>query len=66
MKFALRVEEELNKMTYPEYRQLVVETLLVLSLLIGHDQDLRINYVIKLDEIVCEANDMFLKHQVWN
>jgi len=63
MKFALKVEEELNKMTYPEYRQLVVESLLVLALVMENDTQLRINWEIKLDDIVNQAHYIFLRQQ---
>ena len=64
MKFALKVEEELNKMTYPEYRQLVVEAMLVLAMLISHDPSIYIDSVVKMDEVLQEANTMFLQQQV--
>ena len=64
MKFALKVEEELNKILYPEYRQLVVEAMMVLSLLLERDRKFNVNGVIRLDLIVKNANEMFLAQQV--
>ncbi|KAH9381475.1 hypothetical protein HPB48_008717 [Haemaphysalis longicornis] len=37
LKFALRVEETLNKVPEPEYRQLLVEAFMVLSLIVEHE-----------------------------
>ena len=64
MKFALKVEEELNKIQYPEYRQLVVETMMVLSLLLERDRNFQVNGTLKLDAIVKHANELFLAQQV--
>lgn len=64
MKFALKVEEELNKILYPEYRQLVVEAMMVLSLILERDAKYSVNRMLKLDEIVTNANRIFLAQQV--
>jgi len=64
-KFALQVERVLNMIPQPEYRQLMVEALMVTTLLV--DGDCRINLsgtVIHIDKIVHTANDIFIKEQV--
>ena len=64
MKFALKVEEELNKILFPEYRQLVVEAIIIVSQLFEHNDNFRINDAIQLDRIVSNANQLFLEKQV--
>lgn len=64
-KFALQVERVLNMIPQPEFRQLMVEALMVTTMLI--DGDCRINLsgqVIHIDRIVYNANDIFIKEQV--
>ena len=64
MKFALRVEEELNKILYPEYRQLIVESLMILSLLLDRDQNFHVNKRIELGQLLSISNNAFLTDQV--
>lgn len=64
MKFALRVEEELNKILYPEYRQLIVESLMILSLLLDRDQNVHVNKRIELGQLLSISNNAFLTDQV--
>ena len=64
MKFALRVENELNKIVYPEYRQLVVEVLMVLYVFMERDVNLNVDNMIPLDTFVSKANKLFLEEQV--
>lgn len=64
-KFALQVERVLNMIPQPEFRQLMVEGLMVTTLLV--EGDCRINLsgqVIHVDRIVHNANDIFIKEQV--
>ena len=64
-KFALQVERVLNMIPQPEYRQLMVEALMVTTFLV--ESDCRINLtgqVIHIDKLVHEANDVFIKDQV--
>ncbi|XP_066919156.1 phosphorylase b kinase regulatory subunit alpha, liver isoform-like [Clytia hemisphaerica] len=63
MKFALRVENELNKIVYPEYRQLVVEVLMVLYVFMERDIHLNVDKMIPLDTFVSKANKLFLNEQ---
>ncbi|XP_064637053.1 phosphorylase b kinase regulatory subunit alpha, liver isoform-like isoform X3 [Lineus longissimus] len=65
LKFALQVEMVLNKIPQPEYRQLNVEAMMVLTMLVENDSGrVNLNYVIHLDKLVWEANLLFLKEQV--
>ena len=64
MKFALRVESALNCIPQPEYRQLMVEALIILSLIVETYPDQRLGEVIAVDEIVREAHALFLRDQV--
>ena len=64
MKFALRVENELNKIVYPEYRQLVVEVLMVLYVFLEKDDNLKMQSLIPLDTFLSKANELFLEQQV--
>ncbi len=62
IKFAVHVESVLNRVPQPEYRQLLVEAILVLTLL----SDIELNSIggiIHVDQIVQMANEFFLKEQ---
>ncbi|XP_051840364.1 phosphorylase b kinase regulatory subunit alpha, liver isoform isoform X4 [Antechinus flavipes] len=62
IKFAVHVESVLNRVPQPEYRQLLVEAILVLTLL--SDTELNsIGGIIHIDQIVQMANEFFLKEQ---
>lgn len=64
-KFALHVEMVLNKIPQPEYRQLMVEALMVLTLLTENDNSkLSFSTLIYVDKIVQTANAIYLKDQV--
>ena len=65
IKFALRVENELNKIVYPEYRQLVVELLMVFHVFLERDSKLSMNGIVQLDSLVKNANQLFLDEQVF-
>ena len=65
-KFALAVERVLNCIPQPEYRQLVVETLMVLCLIIEHDNgSTQWNETIEVERLVHTANDIFVQEQVY-
>ena len=65
MKFALQVEMVLNRIPQPEYRQLMVEAMMVLVMIEQHDNGkTRWNEVIGVDKLVHTANDIFLDEQV--
>uniref|UniRef100_A0A8B9Q3J8 Phosphorylase b kinase regulatory subunit n=1 Tax=Apteryx owenii TaxID=8824 RepID=A0A8B9Q3J8_APTOW len=62
IKFAVHVESVLNRVSQPEYRQLLVEAILVLTFL----SDIEVNSIggiIHMDRIVHMANDLFLQEQ---
>uniref|UniRef100_A0A673JTY7 Phosphorylase b kinase regulatory subunit n=1 Tax=Sinocyclocheilus rhinocerous TaxID=307959 RepID=A0A673JTY7_9TELE len=62
IKFAVHVERVLNRVPQPEYRQLLVEGILVLTMLA--DVDIQsIGSIIHIEKIVHIANDMFYKDQ---
>ncbi|KAK3100518.1 hypothetical protein FSP39_021212 [Pinctada imbricata] len=62
-KFALRVETVLNYIPQPEYRQLMVEALMVLTLLTENEWKVKLDQYIPVDKLVQEANAIFLKDQ---
>lgn len=63
IKFSVHVETVLNRVPQPEYRQLLVEAILVLTMLA--DVDIQsIGSIIHVEKIVHLANDMFYKDQV--
>lgn len=63
IKFAVWVETVLNRVPLPEYRQLLVETILVLTMLAEMDIP-NIASTIHVEKIVHIASDMFYKDQV--
>jgi len=64
LKFALRVESILNTIPQPEYRQLVVEALMVLTLVVEHNLSPCLGEIIQVEELVHTANRIFLQDQV--
>lgn len=63
IKFAVQVESVLNHVPQPEYRQLLVETVMVLGLVADVDVE-SIGSIIHVDRILHLANDLFLADQV--
>ncbi|XP_037072970.1 LOW QUALITY PROTEIN: probable phosphorylase b kinase regulatory subunit alpha [Pollicipes pollicipes] len=61
-KFALQVEAVLTQILEPEYRQLMVEALMVLTLLPDHGAPLP-DHVVEVERLVHHANDVFLEDQ---
>uniref|UniRef100_A0A672IJH2 Phosphorylase b kinase regulatory subunit n=1 Tax=Salarias fasciatus TaxID=181472 RepID=A0A672IJH2_SALFA len=62
IKFSVHVETVLNRVPQPEYRQLLVEAILVLTMLA--DVEIHsIGSIIHVEKIVHLANDMFYKDQ---
>uniref|UniRef100_A0A8C7RZ30 Phosphorylase b kinase regulatory subunit n=1 Tax=Oncorhynchus mykiss TaxID=8022 RepID=A0A8C7RZ30_ONCMY len=62
IKFAVHVETVLNRVPQPEYRQLLVEAILVLTMLADVDID-SVGSIIHVEKIVHIANDMFYHDQ---
>lgn len=65
LKFALAVETVLNWIPYPEYRQLIVETLMIFTLYAEHETLPKPRGIITVEEFVHKANDLFLQDQVY-
>lgn len=63
IKFSVHVETVLNRVPQPEYRQLLVEAILVLTMLADVEIP-SIGSIIHVEKIVQMANDMFYKDQV--
>lgn len=63
LKFALEVETALNTIPQPEYRQLVVEALMVLTLVTEHNMVAKLGDIICVEHIVHKANQLFLEDQ---
>ena len=64
LKFALCVEAALNRIPEPEYRQLVVEMLMVLSLVVEYNPAQTLGETIDVDALVWEGHSLYLKDQV--
>lgn len=63
LKFALEVETALNTIPQPEYRQLVVEALMVLTLVTEHNMVSNLGDIICVEHLVHKANQIFLDEQ---
>ncbi|MXQ99830.1 hypothetical protein E5288_WYG010336 [Bos mutus] len=63
IKFAVHVESVLNRVPQPEYRQLLVEAIMVLTLLSDTEMN-SIGGIIHVDQIMHMANQLFLQDQV--
>ena len=65
LKFALQVEMVHNRIPQPEYRQLMVEALMVLCLIVEHDNGTtHWNHVIQVERLVHRANKIYIEEQV--
>ena len=64
LKFALKVESLLNTVDDPEYRQLLVEVLMVLSLVVKDDPAQPLGHTIVVNHILQDANRLFVEDQV--
>ncbi|XP_040855584.1 phosphorylase b kinase regulatory subunit alpha, skeletal muscle isoform isoform X5 [Ochotona curzoniae] len=62
IKFSVHVESVLNRVPQPEYRQLLVEAILVLTMLADIEIH-SIGSIIAVEKIVHIANDLFLQEQ---
>uniref|UniRef100_A0A8B9VZA9 Phosphorylase b kinase regulatory subunit n=1 Tax=Anas zonorhyncha TaxID=75864 RepID=A0A8B9VZA9_9AVES len=62
IKFAVHVEAVLNRVPQPEYRQLLVEAILVLTMLVDMEVH-TIGGIIAVEKIVHTANDLFYEEQ---
>lgn len=66
LKFALAVETVLNSIPQPEYRQLIVEALMVLTLVTEYNVAGSLGGIIAVENLVHKANQIFLEDQVRN
>ncbi|CAF3039481.1 unnamed protein product [Rotaria socialis] len=64
IKFALRVEEALNRVPFTEYRQLIVEACVILTSIALGDARFHWDDIISIEDIVSTANGIFLQDQV--
>lgn len=64
LKFALAVETVLNWIPHPEYRQLIVETLMTFTLYAEHEISPCPREIITIEDFVHKANELFLQDQV--
>jgi phosphorylase kinase alpha/beta subunit len=64
LKFALAVETVLNSIPQPEYRQLIVEALMVLTLVTEYNIAGSLGGIIAVENLVHKANQIFLEDQV--
>ncbi|KAJ6218952.1 hypothetical protein RDWZM_004764 [Blomia tropicalis] len=65
LKFALQAEQVLNSIPQPEYRQLMVEALMVLTLLIENIPTItNLGGIINVEQLVHRANRIFLDDQI--
>ncbi|XP_073998060.1 probable phosphorylase b kinase regulatory subunit alpha isoform X1 [Rhodnius prolixus] len=64
LKFALAVETALNTIPQPEYRQLIVEALMVLTLITEHNVAPTLGGIIAVENLVHKANQIFLEDQI--
>ncbi|KAG7187920.1 hypothetical protein KM043_013884 [Ampulex compressa] len=64
LKFALAVETVLNTIPQPEYRQLVVEALMVLTLVTEYNVVASLGGLITVEHLVHKANAIFLEDQM--
>ncbi|XP_078525491.1 phosphorylase b kinase regulatory subunit beta isoform X1 [Lissotriton helveticus] len=63
MNFSLLVEDMLQNIDQPEYRQIIVELLMVVSLLLERNPELEFQDKVDLDKLVTEAFNDFQKDQ---
>ncbi|GLV35729.1 uncharacterized protein CBL_01120 [Carabus blaptoides fortunei] len=64
LKFALAVETVLNSIPQPEYRQLIVEALMVLTLVGEYNVVQHLGGIIQVEHLVHRANQIFLDDQM--
>lgn len=63
LKFALQVEQVLTSVPQPEYRQLMVEALMVLTIMVEQNIVKELGHVIEVEQIVRNAHEIFLEEQ---
>lgn len=63
MNFALSVEELLRKITHPEYRQIMVELIMVVSVILQRNPEVSFKDKVDLDELIKDAFNQFQKDE---
>lgn len=63
LKFALQVEQVLTSVPQPEYRQLMVEALMVLTLMVENNIVNELGQIIEIEQIVRNAHEIYLNEQ---
>lgn len=63
IKFALQVEQVLNSVPQPEYRQLLVEAMMVLHLIVEFKIVDSLGGIVNIEQLVHKANYLFLEDQ---
>lgn len=64
LKFAICVETALNRIPHPEFRQLIVEALMVLGKVVELEPVQTLGGIIDMNFLVHQANELFLQDQV--
>lgn len=64
LKFALLVEEALNRIPEPEYRQLIAEACMLMIMLSQSESHFYLNEIVIIDNVVERANELFLAEQI--
>ena len=64
LKFAICVETALNRIPHPEFRQLIVEALMVLGKVVELEPIQTLGGIIDMNFVVHQANELFLQDQV--
>ena len=64
LKFAVQVEKALNSLSHPEYRQLVVEALMLVAIVVQQDRGQGLGRILVVDHVIQAAHTQFLEDQV--
>ncbi|XP_071785537.1 phosphorylase b kinase regulatory subunit beta-like [Asterias amurensis] len=63
LNFALQIEEMFGRISHPEYRQLMVELLSVMSTILQRNPELEFKKTVNTEALIKEAFDSFKAHQ---
>ena len=61
LNFALKVDELLDRITHPEYRQMIVELIMVANMILERNPELYFSEVLDTDNFIQSAYERFLK-----
>ncbi|XP_038067424.1 phosphorylase b kinase regulatory subunit beta-like [Patiria miniata] len=62
LNFALRIEEMFSRIAHPEYRQLMVELLTVISTILERNPELEFQSTVNTDALIKETFNLFKEH----